>query len=202
MGQEETTFKLLCYIPEPDADIRHMISHSPHTRRPSMAEAARTMIVMDSGTSRFQLRAGALIRSNDHILIHRALTDNFWSLPGGRVEFHEAGAETLAREIEEEIGCKAAVGPLRFIIENFFEFAGRRVHEVGFYYEAELLQSLPFHETDIVHRAQDGGVELEFRWAPATLVGLDRFDLVPAPIRNLIVTNPAGIQHFVQRNAA
>ncbi|MBB3384135.1 hypothetical protein ACK83U_26120 (plasmid) [Rhizobium sp. WW22] len=68
MGQEETTFKLLCYIPEPDADIRHMIFHSPHNRRPSMAEAARTMIVMDSGISRFQLRAGVLIRSNDHIL--------------------------------------------------------------------------------------------------------------------------------------
>jgi 8-oxo-dGTP pyrophosphatase MutT (NUDIX family) len=167
-----------------------------------MAEPMRTMIVLDSGASRFQFRAGALIRHNDHILIHRALADSFWSLPGGRVEFHEAGAETLAREIEEEIGCQATVGPLRFIIENFFEFAGRRVHELGFYYEAELSGPLPFHETDIVHRAQDGGAELEFRWAPATKAGLDRFDLVPETIRRLIDTNPPGIQHFVRREAA
>ncbi|MFK0160940.1 NUDIX hydrolase [Rhizobium sp. NPDC090279] len=167
-----------------------------------MAEAARTMIVMDSENSRFQLRAGALIRSNDHILIHRGLADTFWSLPGGRVEFHEAGAETLAREIEEEMGCKATVGPLRFIIENFFEFSGRRVHEIGFYYEAELLQPFPFHETEIVHRVMDGGAELEFRWAPSTQVGLDRFDLVPKTIRNLIATNPAGVHHFVLREAA
>jgi len=167
-----------------------------------MAEIARTMIVMDSGNSRFQLRSGALIRHGDHILIHRALADTFWSLPGGRVEFHEASAETLAREIEEEIGCKASVGPLRFIVENFFEFAGRRAHEVGFYYEAELLQPFPFHETEIVHRVQDGSAELEFRWTPFTRPGLDRFGLVPTPIRNLIATNPAGVQHLVHREAA
>ena len=65
-----------------------------------MTQATRTMIVMDAGESRFQLRAGALIRSNGHILIHRAVGDPFWVLPGGRVEFHEAGAETLAREIQ------------------------------------------------------------------------------------------------------
>ncbi len=166
-----------------------------------MVQTTRTMIVMDSENSRFQLRAGALIRHGDHILIHRALADTFWSLPGGRVEFHEAGAETLAREIEEEIGCKATVGPLRFIIENFFEFAGRRVHEVGFYYEAELLQPPPFHETEIVHRIRDGSADLEFRWAPSTQAGLDRFGLVPTTIRRLIATNPAGIQHSVRRDA-
>ena len=61
--------------------------------------------------------------------------------------------ETLAREIEEEIGCSAVIGPLRFVIENFFELAGRKVHEVGFYYEAKLARPSPFHESDIVHRA-------------------------------------------------
>ncbi|KAA1180193.1 NUDIX domain-containing protein [Rhizobium tropici] len=166
-----------------------------------MTETQRTMIVLDSGESRFQLRAGALIRSNDHILIHRTLADKLWSLPGGRVEFHEAGAETLAREIEEEIGCTATVGPLRFIIENFFELSGRRVHEVGFYYEAELSQPLPFHETDIVHRVKDGSAELEFRWAPSTRAGLNQFELVPPTLRDLIETTPTGIRHFVRRDA-
>lgn len=165
-----------------------------------MTETARTMIVIDTAESRFQLRAGALIRSSDHILIHRAVGETFWSLPGGRVEFHEAGAETLAREIEEEIGCKAAVGPLRFIIENFFELSGRRVHEVGFYYEAELSQPLPFHETEIVHRVKDGSADLEFRWAPATQAALDRFELVPPTLRDLVEAGPEGIRHFVRRD--
>lgn len=167
-----------------------------------MTDNARTMIVMNAGDSRFQLRAGALIRSSGHILIHRAIGDQFWVLPGGRVEFHEAGAETLAREIEEEIGCPATIGPLRFIIENFFEFAGMRVHELGFYYEAELSRPLPFHESEIVHRIKDGSAELEFRWALPTRVALDQFDLQPLPIRDLIEAMPAGIQHLVRRDAA
>ncbi len=167
-----------------------------------MAETARTMIVMDSAESRFQLRAGALIRSGSHILVHRVVGDRYWSLPGGRVEFHEAGAETLAREIEEEIGCKATIGPLRFIIENFFDLSGRRVHEVGFYYEAELSQPLPFHETEIVHRVRDGNADLEFRWAPATRAGLDRFELVPPTLRDLVESGSGNIQHLVRRDEA
>ncbi|MGG6894264.1 NUDIX hydrolase [Rhizobium sp. BR 315] len=167
-----------------------------------MTDNARTMIVMDAGISRFQLRAGALIRSNGHLLIHRAVGDAFWSLPGGRVEFHEAGAETLAREIEEEIGCRATIGSLRFVIENFFEFVGRRVHEVGFYYEAELSQPLPFHEREIVHRVKDGSADLEFRWTLPTRAALTQFDLQPAPLQTLIETMPAGVQHLVRRNTA
>lgn len=167
-----------------------------------MTDNARTMIVMNAGDSRFQFRAGALIHSSGHILIHRAIGDQFWVLPGGRVEFHEASAETLAREIEEEIGCPATIGPLRFIIENFFEFAGMRVHELGFYYEAELSRPLPFHESEIVHRIKDGSAELEFRWALPTRIALDQFDLQPLPIRDLIETMPAGIQHLVRRDAA
>ncbi|EJC82891.1 ADP-ribose pyrophosphatase [Rhizobium leguminosarum bv. trifolii WSM2297] len=167
-----------------------------------MDDAKRTMIVLDASESRFQLRAGALIRSRGHILIHRVVGDIFWVLPGGRVEFHEAGAETLAREIEEEIGSKATVGPLRFVIENFFELGGRRVHEVGFYYEAELMTALPFHESDIVHRVRDGAADLEFRWALASRAALDRFDLQPMPVRDLIETMPDGVQHLVRRDVA
>ncbi|MFS8050057.1 NUDIX hydrolase [Rhizobium sp. BR 314] len=167
-----------------------------------MTDDARTMIVMDAGNSRFQFRAGALIRANGHILIHRAVRDPFWVLPGGRVEFHEAGAETLAREIEEEIGCAATIGSLRFVIENFFELDGRRVHEVGFYYDAELSRPLPFHEDEIVHRIKDGGTDLEFRWARPTRAVLEQFDLKPAPLLALIESMPAGVQHIVRRNAA
>jgi len=157
------------------------------------------MIVMDTGLSRFQLRAGALIRSNAHILIHRATHDPCWALPGGRVEFHESSSETLAREIHEEIGCSAAIGPLRFIIENFYELAGRQVHEVGFYYEAELTKPLPFHETEVVLRSQDGSASLEFRWVLPQKAAPDAFDFKPASIRDML-DNTHGVVHLVHRD--
>jgi 8-oxo-dGTP pyrophosphatase MutT (NUDIX family) len=158
------------------------------------------MIVMDAGSSRFQFRAGALIWCSQHLLIHRAVSDPFWALPGGRVEFHEASTEALAREIEEEMGCAAAIGPLRFVIENFFELAGRKAHEIGFYYEAELARPFPFHESDIVHRSREGNTDLEFRWVLPRNVVSGAIDLKPAPLVDLIETPPEGIVHVVHRD--
>lgn len=159
----------------------------------------RSMIVMDAGQSRFQLRAAALIRANGHILVHRAIMEPFWSLPGGRVEAQETGAETLEREILEETGCGTRIGPLRLVIENFFTLGGRQMHEVGFYYDAELTTPLPFHESDIVHRSRDGGTELEFRWVRAEQAALDQIDLKPLPLISLIENTPGTIAHLVYR---
>lgn len=158
------------------------------------------MIVMDAGSSRFQFRAGALIRCNDHLLIHRAVSDPFWALPGGRVEFHEASTEALAREIEEEMGCGATIGPLRFVIENFFELGGRKAHEIGFYYQAELARPLPFHESDVVHRSRDGDADLEFRWALPRDLASGAVDLKPAPLVELVNTTSDGVVHVVHRD--
>lgn len=158
------------------------------------------MIVMDAGSSRFQFRAGALIWCKEHLLIHRAVSDSSWSLPGGRVEFHEASTETLAREIEEEIGCAATIGPLRFVVENFFELGGRRVHEIGFYYEAELARPLPFDQDDIIHRSRDGDTDLEFRWASPRGIASGVIDLKPTPLADLIGTTTEGVVHVVHRD--
>lgn len=167
-----------------------------------MDEMSRTMIVMDAGASRFQFRAGALIWSNGQVLVHRAASDPFWALPGGRVELHEPSPAALAREIEEEIGCPATIGPLRFVVENFFELNGRKVHEIGFYFDAVLSRPLPFHVSEIVHRSRDGEAVLEFRWATPTAAGLDALDLKPAPLRQLIETLPTGVAHHVHHDQA
>ncbi len=148
----------------------------------------RTMIVLNKGASLFQCRAAALIRAEGHVLIHRSVADPFWALPGGRVEFHEASAETLSREIEEELGSASVVGPLRLLIENFYEFGDRKAHELGFYYDVDLHAPPPFVQDEIVHRSRDGSTELEFRWAlPDQLAG---FDLKPAALIPLLTTLP------------
>lgn len=136
------------------------------------------------------------------LLVHRPTSDPFWSLPGGRVEFHEPSPVSLAREIEEEIGCPANIGPLRFVVENFFQMGGRKAHEIGFYFDAELSKPLPFHAREIVHRSRDGDGELEFRWTLPTAAALDALDLKPAPLRQLIETLPLGVAHHVHHDRA
>lgn len=166
-----------------------------------MNEVTRTMIGMDEGVSRFQFRAGALIRAKGHILIHRAVGEPFWCLPGGGVEFHESSAEALAREIEEEIGCAATIGPLRFVIENFFELGGRKAHEIGFYFDATLSQPLAFQDDEVVHRASDGDAELEFRWVLPATMALEEFALMPKPLRRLLIDGQSKFAHLVHRDS-
>ncbi len=167
-----------------------------------MDDTARMMIVMDAGVSRFQFRVCALIRAEEHILIHRAVGDPYWALPGGRVEFHESSEEALAREIDEEIGCAATIGRLRFVIENFFELGGMMAHEIGFYFDVELSQPLPFHEYEIIHRVRDGNSDLEFRWVLPTRAALDELDLKPRPLRDLLAGNGGGVAHLVHRGVS
>jgi 8-oxo-dGTP diphosphatase len=45
---------------------------------------------------------------------------NQWELPGGKVEPGEAPTTALAREIEEELGCRATVGKIDDVV--FFSY--------------------------------------------------------------------------------
>lgn len=54
----------------------------------------------------------AVIRRDDHVLLARAVDSDEWSLIGGGMDPGEQPAEALAREISEELGVSARVGPI------------------------------------------------------------------------------------------
>lgn len=61
-----------------------------------------------------KLVVAALIRRDDRVLVSRRRADQpmplLWEFPGGKVEPGEAPAAALAREVEEELGCRVDVG--------------------------------------------------------------------------------------------
>ncbi|WP_075291323.1 NUDIX hydrolase [Pararhizobium arenae] len=160
-------------------------------------EQKRKMIRIDAKPGRFNFRIAGLGFRDGYVLVHRATHENFWTFPGGRAEIGETSAETLEREMMEELGVTVKVGRMLWTVENFFHYEKRDYHEIGFYYLMELPDSLPFHPTDIIHRLKDGKNDLEFKWAKATRQSLTELDIPPYFIAEQIENLPVAPQHLI-----
>jgi mutator protein MutT len=94
------------------------------------------MLRFDQGDLRFNYRSVGVILNQNQVLIHKSQSqkDDFWALPGGRVEFGEPANETIKREMQEELGIDVCVERLLWVVENFFDYNGKSYHELGFYF--------------------------------------------------------------------
>jgi 8-oxo-dGTP pyrophosphatase MutT (NUDIX family) len=63
----------------------------------------RTMITFNRSDECFNFRVAGIAIDNDHVLLHRAVGETFWTCPGGRAEIGETTSQTLVREIKEEL---------------------------------------------------------------------------------------------------
>ena len=153
------------------------------------------MIVLDEGHRRFQLRACAVILDGERLLVHRAVGDAFWALPGGRVEIGEEAAATVAREMVEECGSGVEVGRLLWICENYFSYNGRDFHELGLYFLAHFPPECPLTR-EPTFRGQEGALDLEFRWVPFEELG--REPLYPIFLAEGVRALPESPRHIVE----
>ncbi|MCL6710069.1 NUDIX hydrolase [Pseudomonas sp. R2.Fl] len=145
----------------------------------------------------FQMRIAGLAFRDGYVLVHRAVHETFWTFPGGGAEIGETSEQTLVREMHEELGVEAKIGPLLWIVENFFRYEDRDWHELGLYYRMEIPASFPFHSEDIVHRVVDGENDLEFKWVRATREALKALDIPPYFIAEEIEALPQSPRHIV-----
>lgn len=146
------------------------------------------------GETRFNYRAAAVCLHEGHVLLHRAEVDSFWSVPGGRVELAEEAAQALHREIAEELGTGAAVGPLQWVVETVYQHRGARYHELGLYFLVRLTNPALYAQ-DVTHVGVEGDIPLLFRWF--ALPELDGLDVRPQWLKGRLSALPGPLEHIV-----
>lgn len=161
----------------------------------------------DDGTI-FMCRVAGVAVHDDRVLLHRSGHDDFWALPGGRLEVGETSVDGLRREMREELDVDVTVGRLLWVIENFFDHYPLDMppdmsrtsphHEIGFYFEMEvpsrLLNSPAFMGSELIGTPHE--FELEFRWFDRS--GLPELDIRPSTLRQILSQPlPPGVSTIV-----
>ena len=157
------------------------------------------MISFNTEGGTFQYRVAAIILRGDEVLLHTWADEDFWCLPGGRVEMHEPGDVAMLRELAEEMAEEARIERLVWVVENLYEHRGVRYHEASLYF----LVSLP--EDSPAYRAKEpwtgtevDGTELLFQWF--RLDELELVNLLPSFLRTALSRLPLGIEYLVHRD--
>ncbi len=69
-----------------------------------------------------------LIRRQGKVLVGQrpegASLAGTWEFPGGKIELSESPEEALARELKEELGVDAEIGPLKFVATHTYGKTG------------------------------------------------------------------------------
>lgn len=155
------------------------------------------MIVFAREDRIFNHRVAAVLLHGDSVLLHRGTGDDFWSLPGGRVEFGETTAQALTRELHEELGVTVAVGRLQWLAECFFEHADSSFHQVALYYLVSVPPDASFLRTSGSFHGEEGD-RLIFQWHPLGTLG--EVALFPVFLQKGLRAIPEQTVHVVERD--
>lgn len=91
---------------------------------------------------RIDIKALCLIEYKGKLLLNigydKTKKEKFFRIIGGSVRFGEKAREAIKREIKEELSCK--IINLRFlkVVENIFNYEGKKRHEISFIFKGDL----------------------------------------------------------------
>ena len=167
--------------------------------REARGDTLNAVIRFDQGRCRFNYRVVGVAIHDEMVLLHRAGSEPFWSLPGGRAEMGEAAEDTIRREMHEELSTDVEVRRLLWLVENFFDYDGLSYHELALYF---LIRFPPGSRplTQRAFEATDGDTRLQFKWFPLDEEVLSGLPLLPSFLTSSLSALPASMTHIVHRD--
>ncbi len=158
------------------------------------------MITLTEGDRRFNFRVAGIAIDDDYVLLHRAERDSFWTFPGGRAEIDETSAQTLVREIKEELNEDVEVIRLLWLVENFFEYNRQNYHEIAFYFLMRFQERSPYLAKDKSFWGVEEGTKMEFKWFPIDHSFLKQLPLLPSFLQYSLSNIPSSVEHIVHHD--
>lgn len=158
----------------------------------------RTMITFAAHGTRFTYRVAGIILHKGRVLCQHAPEEHFWFLPGGRTELGESSAESIRREIFEELGVEPCIERLLFVNENFFTFLGESYHELGLYFLLSLPPDAPIYQAQdtFIREESSEHIELTYNWLPVEQ--LEALPIFPLFLRKALLALPEETKHIIE----
>ena len=118
---------------------------------------------------RIRALAICVFRNNNHILVSESYDSvkdqQFYRPLGGGIEFGEPSAETICRELMEELDVEVDRQSLKYLgaVENIFSFEGKPGHEIILIYDGAL-QAPRLYDQPVIIGNEADGEEIRAMW--------------------------------------
>lgn len=132
-------------------------------------------------------RAIVLNSKGEVFVVKHRPENNFWALPGGRLDADETTRECIIREIKEELGVDLKNPELKFIVEN------TPVDSMEFFF---------FEETNTPEAFVEGRGQDHYELAGQQFVDIERDDIVVMPpfLKNKMknIKSMTGVEYVIE----
>lgn len=155
------------------------------------------MISFAEGNVRFNFKVSGVALHNGRVLLTTDEHIDYWYLPGGRVELLEVTDDTLRREMKEELGLEANIGPLLWVAENFFDRNGVFYQEIVLYYLMTFSTQTGIYDAEGIIEGSEPSARLFFKWF--RIDDLEGVRLYPPFFRTALSNIPNVTQRIVIR---
>lgn len=143
-------------------------------------------ITIDVDNYKLNVRAAGVMIHNGKILVHRNINSDHYALIGGRVEIGENSADTIKREIKEELGKNIEITGYISTIENFFEMKGSKYHEIMFVHKIEFTNK-DDKKIEYTMKNIEGKDYLQYEWIEINKI--DEYPLLPRAVKEVLKEN-------------
>lgn len=150
--------------------------------------------IFHAGDYTCDLRVAGVLVKNGKILVQRDADGAEYALPGGHVRLGETLEAALLREYQEETGAAIRCVNMLWSEECFWEWKGRKAHNIAFYYLIELCEGADIPDLGEFVPHKDNS-RVVIGWLPVEQ--LARVTIYPEFIKQEIHHLGEDMKHFV-----